>query len=225
MLPPRSGATLAALTGALLLSTSGRAAEPTATEIAQALQRKYAAVRDFSANFVHEYQTVLKKRLVERGTMRVKKPGRMRWDYQSPEEKIFVADGVNLYSYIRQDRQVIISAMPSDDQATTPILFLAGKGDLSRDFTASIAEVPRGVPPGSRALRLTPKTPQPEYDWVTLTFDAATLALRGLATLDAQGGTSSFTFTNWKENAGLSDRLFVFTPPRGVDVVTDTTSR
>jgi outer membrane lipoprotein carrier protein len=207
---------------AWLICTVGRAAEPTAADLALALQRKYSSIRDFSADFVSEYKTVLKKRLVERGTVLIKKPGRMRWDYKTPEEKQFVSDGVNIYSYIRQDRQVFKSAMPPDDQATTPMLFLAGKGDLTRDFTPSIVDASAGTPAGSRALRLTPKRPQPDYDWLTVTFDATTFALRALETLDAQGGTQSFTFTNWKENIGVADRLFVFMPPRGVDVITDT---
>ncbi len=206
-------------------SVAPGAAEPTAADFAQALQRKYAGVRDFSADFVHVYQTVLKKRLTERGTMLVKKPGRMRWEYKTPEEKLFVSDGVNFYSYIRQDRQVFITPVSADDHATTPILFLAGKGDLTRDFTPSLTQLPPGMVQSARALRLTPKTPQPEYDWLTVTFDPATLALTGLTTLDAQGGVSSFTFTNWKENVGMADRLFVFIPPRGVDVVTDATRR
>src|SRR5262245_15417339 len=95
-------ATTGALTAAILLTSTGRAAEPTATELAQALQKKYSSVRDFTADFTSEYKTVLKKRLVERGTVQVKKPGRMRWEYKTPEEKSFVADGINVYVYVRQ---------------------------------------------------------------------------------------------------------------------------
>jgi outer membrane lipoprotein carrier protein len=136
-----------------------------------------------------------------------------------------VSDGINLYTYMPQDRQVVIMAMPPDDKATTPILFLAGKGDLTRDFIPSLTPLPPGLPQGSRALKLTPRTPQPEYEWLTLTFDPATLALKGLTTLDAQGSVSTFAFTGWKENQGPSDTLFVFKPPKGVDVVTDATNR
>ena len=211
-----------------LIAATGASTDPSATapELAVALQRKYDAIKDFSADFVHIYQGgVLRKQITERGRLLVKKPGKMRWQYTSPEEKLFVSDGVKMYSYIPQDKQVIVSALPRDDQATTPALFLAGKGNLTRDFTPSFGELPAGAPPGGRALKLVPKSPQRDYDWLTLVVDPASLALRGLVTVDAQGGTSSFSFTNLKENVGLADKEFAFKIPRGVDVVSDAALR
>jgi outer membrane lipoprotein carrier protein len=197
-----------------------RAADLAPAELAQALQRKYDTIKDFSADFVHAYKGgVLRKQLTERGRVYVKKPGKMRWEYLAPDDKLFVSDGVKIYSYIPQDKQVIVSTVPRDDQASTPTLFLAGKGDLTRDFAASAGEVPPGMPAGTRAMKLVPKGPQQEYDWLLLAVDPATLQIRGLVTVDAQGGTSSFSFTNLKENVGLPDKLFAFKIPRGVDVV------
>jgi outer membrane lipoprotein carrier protein len=202
------------------LSIAPQAAEPTAAELAQALQKKIDAVRDFSTDFVHQYQGgVLKKQVTERGRLLVKKPGKMRWEYTEPEAKSFVSDGSQLYSYVPADKQVVVSPVPSEDQATTPALFLAGKGSLTRDFTPSLAELPAGMPAGSRALKLVPKARQPDYDWLMLVVDPATLAIRGLVTTDAQGGTSSFSFANLKENVGLADKDFAFKIPRGVDVL------
>jgi outer membrane lipoprotein-sorting protein len=81
------------------------------------------------------------------------------------------------------------------------------------------------MPPGTRALKLVPKTPQRDYDWLILEIARETLELRGLVTVDAQGGQSTFSFTNLQENAGLSDKDFTFKMPRGVDVVTGAPSR
>jgi outer membrane lipoprotein carrier protein len=196
------------------------AAPPTASELAAALQRKYDGVTDFAADFVHAYEGgVLRKQITERGKLQVKKPGKMRWEYTAPEEKLFVSDGVKMYSYIKQDKQVIVSDVPAADQATTPTLFLAGKGSLTRDFTPSLVGAPAGSPPGSQGLKLVPKTRQREYDWLTLVVDPVSLAIRGLVTVDAQGGTSRFSFTNMKENVGMADKVFEFKMPRGVDVV------
>ena len=201
------------------------AAQPTAPELAQALQKKIDGVKDFSSDFVHVYEGgVLKKKVTERGRLLVKKPGKMRWEYTSPEPKSFVSDGVKLYSYVPADKQVVVSTIPPDDQATTPALFLAGKGSLTRDFTASLSELPAGMAPGSQALKLVPKTRQPDYDWLVLVVDPGSLAIRGLVTIDGQGGKSSFSFTNLKENVGLADKDFAFKIPRGVDVVS-TSSR
>jgi outer membrane lipoprotein carrier protein len=195
-------------------------AQPGATELAQALQSKYDTIKDFSSDFVHSYEGgVLRKRLTERGHLLVKKPGKMRWEYTSPEAKLFVSDGVKMYSYLPQDKQVIVSSIPAEDQATTPTLFLAGKGNLTRDFTASLTELPPSTPVGARALKLVPRNSQPDYEWLVLVVEPATLGIRGLVTVDAQGGKSSFSFSNLKENIGLADKEFAFKIPRGVDVV------
>ena len=165
-----------------------RAADQTAPELASALQRKYDGIKDFSADFTHAYEGgVLRKKITERGRLLVKKPGKMRWDYTAPEPKQFVSDATKMYSYIPQDKQVIVVPVPPEDEATTPTLFLAGKGNLTRDFTPSLVETPAGAPAGSRALKLVPKTRQPDYDWLTLVVDPATLSIRGLVTVDGQG--------------------------------------
>jgi outer membrane lipoprotein carrier protein len=197
-------------------------ADQSAAELAAAIQRKYDGVRDFSADFVQTYKGgVLRRELTEKGRMQIRKPGRMRWEYTTPERKLFVSDGLKMYYYVPADKQVTVSAVPSDDIATGPALFLSGKGNVTRDFRASLADTPAGFPTGTKALKLAPTKPQPDYDWLVVLVDGGTLALRGLQATDAQGGISTFVFTNLKENIGLADKDFAFSMPRGVDVVTD----
>lgn len=187
--------------------------------LARALQQRYQGIRDFSADFVHTYRGgVLRTQTTERGTVAIKKPGLMRWVYTSPERKEFVSDGRQVYSYIPADRQVIVAPLPAQDEATTPALFLAGKGDIVRDFTATAAETPV---PGTTALKLTPRREEPEYEYLIVALEPATLRIRGLTTRDRQGGDSTLTFSNLKENRGISDNEFAFRIPRGVDVITD----
>ena len=206
----------------LTASTTPTGAADNAAELAQSLQRKYDTVRDFSADFVQTYQSgALRKKTTERGHVLIKKPGKMRWDYVSPEKKLFVSDGVKVYSYTPEDKQVIVSTVPKDDKAGASILFLAGKGNLVRDFTASLAEVPSGSPAGSAALKLVPKTAQPDYDSLLLVVDRQTLGLRALVTLDAEGGQSAIAFANLKENVNPADKEFAFNIPRGVDVINE----
>jgi len=217
----RSAAILVVISFFTFPHPATRAAEPTAAEFAQALQKKYDGIKDFTADFVHAYAGgVLRKQVTERGRMSIKKPGKMRWEYTTPEEKLFVSDGMKMYSYLPLDKQVIVATIPREDEATTPTLFLAGKGNLTRDFTPSLVELPKGMPAGSRTLKLVPKTPQRDYDWLMLVVDPVTLSFRGLVTVDSQGGVSTFSFANLKENSGLADKEFTFKIPRGVDVVT-----
>jgi outer membrane lipoprotein carrier protein len=208
--------------GLALVSGLGAAQPPSAPaeNLARRIQARYDTVRDFSASFEQRYVGgALRKQTVERGTVQVKKPGRMRWDYVEPERKSFVADGRRLYAHVPADRQVVISAIPAEDQASTPILFLAGKGNLVRDFSVTTTTV-EGAPAGTLAIRLTPKRREREYEWLALVVDDKTMAIRMLVAGDSQGGTSSFTFTDLRENVGLGDAPFTFKIPRGTDVIT-----
>jgi outer membrane lipoprotein carrier protein len=192
---------------------------PAPDAFARSLQHRYQGIKDFSADFVHNYRGgVLKTQTQERGKVVVKKPSRMHWTYTAPEKKEFVSDGVKIYSYIPQDKQVIVSNVPTNDQATTPALFLAGKGDIVRDFSATYVD---STITGARALKLVPKSAQPDYDYLIVTVDPATLQIRALTTRDHEGGDSTLVFTNLKENQGISDKDFEFRVPRGVDVITD----
>jgi outer membrane lipoprotein carrier protein len=194
-----------------------QAGQPPATEIANQVQARYDRVRDFSADFTQEAVSgVLRKKLVERGSVIVKKPGKMRWTYKAPEEKVFVSDGTKMYMHTPADNQVIVSPVTPADQATTAVLFLSGKGNLTRDFTVSL--IP-GAPAGSYALKLLPKLAERDYDWLQLVVDRSTYQIQGLTAADKQGTTSTFTFTNFKENVNPPDKTFQFAIPRGADVI------
>jgi outer membrane lipoprotein carrier protein len=187
--------------------------------LARALQKRYQGIRDFSADFVQVYRGgVLKTQTREEGTVSVKKPGRMRWTYVKPEKKEFVSDGTKVYSYIPLDQRVTVTSVPPANEATTPALFLAGNGDIVRDFTAASAEP---AVPGTVAVKLTPRKSDPEFEYLIVSMDPKTLQIRALTTLDRQGGQSTLTFTNLKENTGISDKEFAFRVPRGVDVITN----
>lgn len=193
---------------------------PAPDALARSLQQRYQGIRDFSATFVHTYRGgALKTLTKEQGTVSVKKPGMMRFVYSAPEKKEFVSDGRKIYSYIPQDRQVIVTGVPPDNQASTPALFLAGKGDIARDFTATYAD---STVAGATALKLTPKRQESEYEYFVLAVDPQTLQWRALTTRDRQGGESTLIFSNLKENQGLADKEFAFRIPRGVDVIDDT---
>jgi outer membrane lipoprotein carrier protein len=200
---------------------SARQTSPATPEsLAARIQARYDTIRDFEAAFVQTYQGgLLRTKTTEYGTVAIKRPGRMRWVYTKPERKEFVSNGQRVYSYLPADKQVIVSPMPSGEQ-TTPALFLTGRGHLVRDFTSSFTEMP-GAGPGTVGLKLVPKKTDPEFEWLILAVDAASLQIRHLVALDRQGGRSSFTFSNLKENRNLSDKIFEFQIPRGVDVITN----
>lgn len=207
---------MAVLASLVLGSSTPRAQAPSASELAARVQARYDTIRDFSADFVQtQTNPLLPKPVVERGDVKVKKPGRMRWVYATGDRNQLVSDGATIYAYFPRDRYVSPSPMPKGDDATTGLLFLAGRGNLTRDFTAALSS---GQRPDEWRLDLTPRNRNAEFEQLTLEVDRASLAFRGLVIVDAQGGTSAFRFTNLRENRGLADSEFTFTVPRGVEV-------
>src|SRR5689334_16473735 len=92
--------------GLAVMSSSPAQTLPPAQEVAATLQKKYDSIRDFTADFVHESEGgLLRKKQTERGVVQVKKPGKMRWDYKSPEPKLFLSDGRRIYLYVPADNQ------------------------------------------------------------------------------------------------------------------------
>lgn len=189
-------------------------------ELASRVQRRYDGIRDFEASFVQTYEGgVLRTRSSERGTVAIKRPGRMRWVYTDPEPKEFISDGARIYSYLPEDKQVIVGPVPAED-ATTPALFLSGRGSVVRDFDASAVDLPN-APAGLVGLKLVPRRADPENEWLAVGLDPASFQIRYLLAADRQGGRASFTFSNVRENRGLSDKMFEFRIPRGVDIITN----
>jgi outer membrane lipoprotein carrier protein len=203
--------------------TAGPGGVSSAEALAQALDARYKTIRDFSADFVQTYRGgALRTQSKESGTVKIRKPGLMRWLYSSPEKKEFVSDGHSIYSYFPADRQVMVSRVPSDLESTTPALFLAGKADIARDFVAEFAPSPVE---GTAGLKLTPRKPEANVDYFVVAVERPSLRIRGLTARDAQGGDSTLIFSNLKENQGISDKEFAFRIPKGVDVITNGSSR
>lgn len=204
--------------GLLAVSPSLHGQTPSADELARSLQKRYATIKDFRADFTHQVQgSVLRTiRTTERGELKVMKPGRVWMTYEPPQKKSFVADGTYIYTYVAADRSGTKAPMPAGDDISVAILFVAGRGDLVKDFKASM---PTAQPPDAWHLTLTPIKRQEDFVTMTLVVDRRTLVLRGLTTVDHQGGVFVFSFTNIRENVGLKDSDFRFTFPRGANVI------
>lgn len=191
------------------------------TALATKVQQRYNAIRDFSGDFVQTYEGgVLRTKTTERGTVAIKRPGRMRFTYTKPERKEFVSDGTRLYTHLVADKQVIVSPAPDPADGDIPALFLAGHSDLGRDYVATFTPLP-GAAQGLVTLQLVPRKAHHDYDSLGIGIDPKTLQIQFLTALDKQGGRSSFSFTNLKENRGLTDKDFEFRVPRGVEVLTN----
>ncbi len=208
-----------ALASLLIATPLAQAPAQDAAALATRVQARYGTIKDFEGAFVQSYEGgVLRTKTTESGTFQIRQPGQFRFLYTKPERKEFVSDGASIYTYLVVDKQVIVTPAPGPGEATTPALFLAGRANIARDFTATFTPLP-GAAQGLQTLRLDPRKPDPDYEWFGIGVDPSSLQIRFLVAVDRQGGRSAFTFSNLKENAGLSDNTFRFRIPRGVDVV------
>jgi outer membrane lipoprotein carrier protein len=184
-----------------------------AEDLARHIEARHRTVRDLTARFVQTYRSGLVGReIVESGTLSLKRPGRMRWEYRDPERKTFVSDGQKYYFYVPADRQVVVREQAGDRSVTT--LLLTGQADILAEFSVAL-EPPEN---GRARLRLTPRRENAEVQQVVLEVDERHL-IRAIRVRDAQGSESRFQFEGIRENVGLDDRQFRFDIPRGVEVV------
>lgn len=165
-----------------------------------------------SADFIQTYRSAaLGRELVERGTLQIKRPGRMRWEYQQPEKKTFISDGKTFYFYVPSERQVIVREQSGERGVAVSLL--SGEAGILSQFQAS--PEPEGE---GRRVKLVPRKPDPDVDRAYLELDADARIV-GIEIWDAQGNKSRFTFGRLRENVALDDRLFRFQVPKGVAVI------
>lgn len=171
-------------------------------------------VRDFTAKFTQTYRSgALGQAIVESGTVKVKRPSRMLFEYRAPEKKLFVADGDSYYFYVPRDKQVMVQNQQGDRRATARIL---AEGKLLDHFDC----VGEEADPLGRKLILVPKAGEKDANVtrIAVVLDAA-LRLLALEIQDAEGSTSRLVFDGFKENVGLKDSEFRFDVPPGVEVI------
>jgi outer membrane lipoprotein carrier protein len=204
---------IAILLGVLVLA-SGDTDAGLAQSLVRRLEERHGRAQDLSARFVQSYRSgLLGREVVERGVVRLKRPGRMLWEYKDPEKKTFLSDGRSHYFYVPEDKQVIVR--DQDQERGVAALLLGGKGRILEQFEARLDTAPTE---GVFRLRLTPRKPDPEMETVLVDIEPSGL-VRGIQVDDAQGNRSRFRFDDVRENTGLPDRLFRFEVPAGVEVI------
>ena len=203
----------------LLLLWSVAFASP-ATELDQllaGLQAKYLRLTTLTAEFTQIYHAPGERTRRESGNLQLKKPGKMRWDYTTPEAKLYVSDGKTIYEYIPAERTATRTSAKAMDDWRAPFMFLLGRGDLRRDFARIEFANEAPLRAGNRVLRLLPKRSL-DLREVLIEVDPKTLGLARLSLLKQGHARIDFLLNNVQENAVIADAAFVFKPPVGVQV-------
>jgi outer membrane lipoprotein carrier protein len=150
----------------------------------------------------------------ESGTLYLRKPGRMRWEYSTPAGKLFVSDGKDVFLYTPDQRRAEKSRLKESDDMRAPLAFLLGKLDFGREFK-SFDSRPEGA---NTWIAAVPKNPNVEYSKVEFLVDPAGEILR-LNVTGIGNARMDFTFSNERLNAPVTEAQFKFRAPPGVDVV------
>jgi outer membrane lipoprotein carrier protein len=211
---------LTLILAALLGPGSRAAAAPTLDEVVSALEQAQRRVTDLKAPFRQAaHNKALNQTIDARGTLYLKKPGKLRWEYQTPTPQEIVSDGTRLWIYTPELKQVNVSAAPAA-LAGPAGSFLHGLGQVREHFEARFLNPAQPTDAeGLVVLDLAPKRPQPLLARLILSVDPKSWLVRQAVVHDELGNTVTVRFAETVVNSGLADGLFVFVPPPGVAVV------
>jgi len=187
--------------------------------VVERVQKKYDGAADFRASFNQTLtNATFKRRSSSTGEVLLKKPGRMRWNYKTPETKTYVSDGDVLWLYEPEDKQAFKQELKGS-QLPAALAFLTGKGKLADEFDIALAKDPPVGTSRDYVLALSPRQPQAQVKSLLFVVDPDSFFVRETFIVDAQGNTNDILFTDVKINVRLPESTFHFTPPAGVRVV------
>ena len=181
------------------------------------MENRYAKVETVAGNFKQLYRAPGMTQ-EESGVFKLKRPGLMRWEYRTPEEKLFVADGKECFLYAPRDRQVTVHPLTPADLKRTPLVFLLGGGHIRRDYSVATETEYKPSFSDTLLLRLTPIRDE-EYLFVVLELDERTSDIRRVIIRERIGNTSEFLLSDMVTNQNMAAKDFQFKPPRGVEIV------
>ncbi len=210
------------LAGVVTVLTPGAVAAQSLDEVVEHVQATCARTQDLSARF-HQTATNRAMGAIQEasGMFLVKRPGKMRWEYQKPEPRLFVTDGKTLWAFSPIDKQVVVQQLEQAMTSRMPLSFLAGDCQLRREFVVTAVEhAGTRASTSARILDLKPLRPEAGVARVLLEVNLQTYTVEKTTVFDAAGNTTVIAFANLKLNPGLRDDQFQFTPPAGVTVVT-----
>lgn len=207
------------LVTALLLLQIPVSAQTDLDRLIDGLQARYGKMRGLAADFTQIYVDRAGRRLREQGSLLIKRPGKMRWEYTSPEPKLFLTDGRKVYFYVPAEKQMTITPIRESDDPRTPFLFLLGRSQLRKDFARISKAQEAPVRPGNVVLELVPKKSVSSFKYGYAEVDPQTAQVHRIALVNASGGRSDFLLTNLREDYTAEDDKFILKPPPGVRVL------
>ena len=190
-------------------------------QLARAVDDHYNHLRSLQTDFTEIYRGDGPER-VEAGTLWLKKPRKMRWEYRSPKEKLFVSDGQAVWFYLPAEKQVRKTTLKKLDDIRSPLAFLLGKTKLESELSGLSKAVDQSpLETANTVLRGVPRGFGGQLSEVQVEIAPSHQIVR-IVLVEQDGASTEFRFANWKENQRLDESLFSFKLPLGVELVEGT---
>jgi len=190
------------------------------SQILEQVQKKYSRLETLAAEFVHIYHAPGSRTLRESGYVWLRRPRRMRWEYTSPEEKLFISDGTMVYFYVPADRQVTRARIKDVNDLRVSFIFMLGRFDIRQFFSRfELTQRESPVQAGNYVIRLTPEKRYAAFAELIVEVVPDTFELRRVSIVEFGGARSDFLFSNVRENVPVSAEQFSFTIPPNVQVL------
>ncbi len=188
------------------------------SKLAEKVDRHYNALKSMRSLFTESFTGPGTSR-TESGTLWLKQPGKMRWEYAEPRKKLFVSDGKTAWFYVPGEQQARKAPVSKIDDIRSPLRFLLGKTKLMKEFhDLSLAANAKPITPGDVVLRGVPKGMEDRVAQVSLEVNNDGRIDR-IVLEEIDGSVTEFRFSNEVENIQMADSLFKFEPPAGVEIV------
>jgi outer membrane lipoprotein carrier protein len=186
--------------------------------LAAAVDAHYNHLHSLQAEFTEIYRGSGMDR-TESGTLWLKKPGKMRWEYRSPREKLFISDGRDAWFYVPDDRQARKTEARKLDDIRSPLAFLLGKSKLEKELQGlSLAPDVAPLAAGDVVLRGVPQAMADRVSEILVEITPEHRIARIMIN-EVDGSTTEYRFSDQKENAAIPDGKFKFRPPAGTETV------
>ncbi len=187
-----------------------------ATAIVDAIQKQYDATDSFEARFVQKsYLKILGQSQQAQGTVAIKKPGKMKWDYKAPDPQILVSNDQALWLYLPDEQQVTKMKVQSIYSSNTPALFLAGRGKLTQSFTIKKVTEKDEI----YLVELIPRNKAQNLAKMVLLADKNNFQIIGSRVYDNLGNKTEMIFSDIRNNLALDEATFQFEVPKGVELI------
>jgi outer membrane lipoprotein carrier protein len=200
----------------IFLSGNLSQAETPEQQALDAVQRNYEKVLTYEAEFIQKsYIKMMDKTQDVKGTVSIKKPGKMKWTYGAPDTQILISDGSTLWLYVPDEEQATKVPIESIYSSNTPALFLAGKGKLTQTFNVESVNLDQDP----ISITLTPKADDQALTRLQLFANKKNYQITGSTVYDKLGNKTEIRFSNIKTNRDIPEKTFQFQAPANVEVL------